>query len=311
MANRLCIDRGPQIRSGLIEFQRVHGNLVGLSAEGSLDTLVRQMIASLRRTEYINLLKVRQHALERSDPHSPLFDPLVAADLAAKEGRSEDAVWLVFVATQFGRHSNDKWKLAANVYGSFGQGPVWTEYNYGEGKAAFLAMLQRNTANLGSAAVAGRYSNHRQYVSRKPQSISRTFSEMHDWLLGNGGFAQRINQIHRTQGQNPEDTFDVLYKSLLSVYSFGRLGAFDFLTMLGKLGLAPILPGSSYLMGATGPLRGARLLFFGSTEYPISGKMLQGRFDELDNFVRIGKQPLEDSVCNWQKSPQKFIHFRG
>ena len=42
---------------------------------------------------------------------------------------------------------------------------------------------------------------------------------------------------------------------------FGRTARFDYLTMLAKLGLANIAPGSPYLIGATGPLKGARLLF--------------------------------------------------
>ena len=39
-----------------------------------------------------------------------------------------------------------------------------------------------------------------------------------------------------------------------TVQRFGRLGKFDFLTMLGKLGIAPIEPGITFLKGATGPL---------------------------------------------------------
>lgn len=308
---RRCSEREPSIRDGLIEFQRVHGALPGLQAAGSLDTLVRQMVASLRRTEYITVLKQQNHSPDRANPHSRLFDPLVAAHLASKAGDKDQAVWLVFLATQFGRHALDRWLLCANVYGSFGRGPIWTEDLYRQNRLGFSEMLQQNAANLRSADVAGRYSNHRQYVSRSPASIQRTFSEMWDWLYDQGSFDQKIRQLHRNVGQNPEAGFDALYRSALKNHSFGRLGVFDLLTMLGKLDLAPIVPGSSYLQGATGPLKGARLLFFGDRDHPISGKTLGDRFDQIDNFVRIGKQPLEDSVCNWQKSPQRFEHFIG
>jgi len=47
------------------------------------------------------------------------------------------------------------------------------------------------------------------------------------------------------------------------VERFGRTAKFDYLTMVGKLGLAAIEPGSTYMQGATGPLKGARLLFGG------------------------------------------------
>jgi hypothetical protein len=81
--------------------------------------------------------------------------------------------------------------------------------------------------------------------------------------------------------------------------------------MLGKLGLAPIVPGSAYLSGATGPLRGARLLFGGSVSAEISAKELESYLVDLDSQLAVGMQVLEDSLCNWQKSPTKFISFRG
>jgi len=27
--------------------------------------------------------------------------------------------------------------------------------------------------------------------------------------------------------------------------------------------------------------------------------------------LNVGMQVLEDSLCNWQKSPRQFVHFRG
>ena len=32
---------------------------------------------------------------------------------------------------------------------------------------------------------------------------------------------------------------------------------------------------------------------------------------ELNNELKVGMQVLEDSLCNWQKSPEKFKPFRG
>ena len=95
------------------------------------------------------------------------------------------------------------------------------------------------------------------------------------------------------------------------VYGFGRLGNFDFLTMIGKLHLAPIEPGSVYLQGATGPLAGAKLLFHGNRAFPTGAKRLGDRVDGLDSYLNVGKQVLEDSLCNWQKSPHRYVYFKG
>ena len=102
--------------------------------------------------------------------------------------------------------------------------------------------------------------------------------------------------------------FDRLYRSMAaSVLRFGRLARFDYLTMLAKLGLAPIEAGSPYLQGSTGPLRGARLLFGGNHD----AAELDDWLVELDRDLQVGMQVLEDALCNWQKSPSTFEPFRG
>jgi hypothetical protein len=81
--------------------------------------------------------------------------------------------------------------------------------------------------------------------------------------------------------------------------------------MIGKLGLAEIVPGSTYMQGATGPVDGARLLFGGSKKADISRKSLNQRLVDLDSHLNVGMQVLEDALCNWQKSPSQFKRFRG
>ena len=85
------------------------------------------------------------------------------------------------------------------------------------------------------------------------------------------------------------------------------MARFDYLTMVGKLGLAPIEPGSTYMQGSTGPFVGARLLFGGRR----SAAELDAWLVELDARLHVGMQVLEDAICNWQKSPGTFGPFRG
>ena len=92
---------------------------------------------------------------------------------------------------------------------------------------------------------------------------------------------------------------------------FGRLAKFDFLALLGRMDLAPLKPGSAYLRGATGPLRGARLLVDGDANSRTNPDSLDEILQRLDQTLDVGMQVMEDSICNWQKSPRKFVHFRG
>jgi hypothetical protein len=94
------------------------------------------------------------------------------------------------------------------------------------------------------------------------------------------------------------------------VTRFGRTARFDYLTMVDKLGLAPITPGSAYLQGSTGPVEGARLLFGGSRTAVLSPTELDRWLGDLDARLHVGMQVLEDALCNWQKSPGRFEAFR-
>ncbi|MGX7875923.1 alpha-glutamyl/putrescinyl thymine pyrophosphorylase clade 3 protein [Mesorhizobium sp. ORM6] len=80
--------------------------------------------------------------------------------------------------------------------------------------------------------------------------------------------------------------------------------------MIAKVGLAAIRPPTAYLAAATGPKRGARLLFGGAHDSNISPRELEGRLVELDGVLHLGQQVLEDALCNWQKSPTIFVPFR-
>ena len=88
---------------------------------------------------------------------------------------------------------------------------------------------------------------------------------------------------------------------------FGRVARFDYLAMVASLGLANIEPDSTHLEGSTGPIKGARqLLGDGQT----AGQM-EPRLVELGDHLGVGMQVLEDALCNWQKSPNMFVPFRG
>lgn len=311
MTKGLHKDFGSQLEDRLAAFERVNGDLPGIRLTSRRETLIAQMISSLRRIEYVKEMQNRAVCAQRIDPHSSLFDPIKGASYLGRRGELDEAVWMTFIGTHFGKHRSDAWRLAANVMGSFGGGPVWTAEQFGRDKSAFLLMLQTHEVLLRDFRLSGRYSNHRQYQSKQPSHIYSTFDTFHDWLRSWGDFRGLLQHVHTSCGQEPTVGFDVLYKLLDSVAGFGRLGKFDFLTMLSKIGLAPIEAGSVYLIGATGPFAGARLLFRNDRDYPITARALQPKVDSLDAFLLVGKQVIEDSLCNWQKSPDSYEYFRG
>lgn len=311
MSNPAHRNRRQELLDNLARYEADHGPLRGIVDLAWRETLVAQLISSLRRIEFIRSLLNKDIDQRRLDPSSSLFDPLQGSLLLSRKGDADEAIWLAFIGTHFGKHLKDGWKLPALVFGSFGQGPQWTAASYGADPRGFERMLEANRARLINPKLSGRFSNHRQYQSKKPEVIARVFRSFHTWQFEDGGFDAKVRSIHQRVGQQPTRTFDALYRSMKEVYGFGRLGNFDFLTMIGKLHLAPIEPGSVYLQGATGPLAGAKLLFHGNRAFSTGAKRLGDRVDGLDHYLNVGKQVLEDSLCNWQKRPHSYLYFKG
>lgn len=306
-------DQPTEILERIAKSEEKLGPFLGLTTAKTRQCWTQQIISSLRRIAYIQTLHTRDIDPSRIDPHLSAFDPIKGAIYLSRQGQLDEAVWLTFILTHFGKHAEDGWKLARNVYGSFGAGPVWSFATYGASAQNFVDMLTQNSNNLSNLTISGRFSNHRKYESKTPPAIANTFKTFYLWQTEFGSFRDRIIHTHKKVGQEPQSAFSELYNSMKNVSRFGggRLGRFDFLTMLEKLGLAPIQPGSVYLQGASGPLFGARLLFFNNREHPITGRDLEARVDQLDKFLNVGKQVIEDSLCNWQKSPDSYIYFRG
>lgn len=306
-------DRIDEFVGKIRQIDQLYGPLPGISTAQRRQCWAQQIVSSLRRIAYTDTLLSRGVHPSRCDPHSGAFDPVRGALHFYRHGQLDEAIWLTFILTHFGKHAKDEWKLAENVYGSFGAGPVWTFSRYSANATAFESMLAANAGNLADASISGSFSNHRKFQSKKPEAISKTFRTYNDWQTEFGGFRGRMITTHASVGQEPHAAFDALYNSMKVVFSFGggRLGRFDFLTMLGKLQLAPIAPGSVYLDKATGPLAGARLLYYGNRDHAITGKTLEPRVDSLDEILDVGKQVIEDSLCNWQKSPDVYEYFRG
>ena len=121
----------------------------------------------------------------------------------------------------------------------------------------------------------------------------------------------RFDEALTAAGDGPEAAFGVLYRSMAAVHRFGRLARFDYLSMIGRVGLADIHPGKAYLQGSTGPLKGARLLFQPAGEPKLTAATLEDKAATLQFHLGVTFDVLEDALCNWQKSPAEFKRFRG
>lgn len=296
-----------RLSAELVSFAASHRPLPGVELDAARTTLVMQMVASVRRMDYTSILLKRPIDPARADPASSQFDPERAAILHMKAGRMDEAVWLVFLATHFGKHPRHAWQMLRDVYSGLGT-QHWTWERVSKSPAAFRAWLTNQ-----KGAVRGSFGNHRKYESingDRPSGTGAAVESYVAWVGPTRSHQKRFADLVHESGNDPNAIFEHFYRGMM-VTRFGRLGKFDFLCLLGRIGLAPIMPGRAYLKGATGPLRGARLLFGGNPDAQLKEPLLEDLLIDLDSHLRVGMQVIEDSLCNWQKSPTSFIHFKG
>jgi hypothetical protein len=126
-------------------------------------------------------------------------------------------------------------------------------------------------------------------------------------VRGFGSHQALITAAQQRVGQNPREVFGHLYRELDNVSKLGRLGKFDLLCNWSNLMIAPIYPDKAYIAESTGPKMGARLLF--GSGLTVGG--LEAACSNLSDYLGVSPQAVEDSLCNWQKSPETYIYFRG
>ena len=293
-------------------FSREFRELPGIADPAIKAVLIEQMLESIRRVRYVSVIRTRHISPLRVAPDSDLFDPLKGAVYFDRLGDIEEAFWMVFLFVHFGKNKNTGWRLARDVYGRLGEAQQWNWALVNAKPNGFRDWLNDHQETLsGADGVARHFGNHRKYQSLDAHSPTGTAAAVEtyvNWVRVAGGHRELFLRAQRECDQEPRIGFDYLYQSMNAVASFGRTARFDYLTMVGKLQLANIEPGSTYMDGATGPLDGGRLLF-GNDH--MRRRDVDGLLVQLDHHLDVGMQVLEDSLCNWQKKPNEFSPFRG
>ena len=304
--------RAAALESALVAFSEEQQELPGIDSSQRRRVLVRQLIDSLHRVEYPRLLLERALSPRRVDPHDPeYFDPIRAAAFHRSTGNHDEACWLIFLFVHLGARPEGRWRLIREIYGGLGSW-VWSWARVSTDSQAFAQWIEDHADQLQREGPGRKFGNHRKYESLK--HMERTVGSYVNWV-GPGGHEALFNRARAEAVQRGGDlrreTFDVLYGWMDVVWRFGRLAKFDYLAMVGKLDLASIEPGRTYIKGATGPALGARLLFAGDVNADIPAARLEELLRQLEATLGVGMQALEDAICNWQKRPASFKSFGG
>ena len=309
------VEEAARIEAALERFHKNGRPLPGIRASAHRVAFLEQMMESIHRVRYVARVLERDISVHRADPNSDLFDPIKAAALHARVGRHDEACWLVFLSVHFGKSLKSGWRYPRDIYGALGGANRWDWARVSANPAGFRTWLAASQATMKADGIVRRFGNHRKYESlddSKPRSTGAAIQSYVAWVGPPRTHVELFREALAEASGDARGAFARLYRSMKPVISFGRTAKFDYLTMIGKLGLAPIEPGSVFTNGATGPLKGARLLFFGSTtEGAIKPREIDAWLVQLESQLGVGMQVLEDSLCNWQKSPAEFRRFHG
>lgn len=302
-----------RLDAGLLAFEKKKP-LLGIQSLAARQTFLEQVLESVHRVRYISVIRTRDISARRANPHDEMFDSLKAALLHQRQGNIDEAFWLVFLSVHFGRHALAGWRYTREIYGCLGAAGRWDWASTSADPAKFRTWLHAHQNELKRVGTPRGFGNHRKYQSLDAYSPNGTGAAVESYVnwVKPPRTHDALMQIACSSANNqPRQAFHILYRSMSDVASFGRTARFDYLAMIGKLGLASIEPGSAYIQSSTGPVSGARLLFGGRKTAPLRVCDLDQWLVEMDDHLHVGMQVLEDTLCNWQKSPDCFQAFRG
>jgi hypothetical protein len=309
--NAYSADRA-RLLQGIADYEATHGYLPGIDEPDARYSLVEQLIDSEQRNAHFARLNSRDTDARAADPRLDEFDPLRASIIHRRAGNIDEAFWLAFYFVHFGKSLSHGWAYPRSIYGALDAPPDewWTWERTSTDPTGFRYWLQ--DAQKSITERGGSFSNHRKYQSLdawKPSGTGATFESYIEWVLSRGDDHEAM--LASYHDPNPSEMFDRIYKGVGNVIGFGRTAQFDFMMAVTRLLLAPVEPGHSYLNGATGPLRGAKLLFEGDPGAQATSRVLQERLAEFSRVVGISGDVAEDAVCNWQKNPFAYVRFSG
>lgn len=301
-----------ELDAAIRDYEGRHGVLKGLQSDSERESLVRQIIDSRARVRYTDTLISRDVDPLAADPRDPGFHPLKAAVLHARRGDIDEAAWMVFLYVHFGMHARAGWWYVQRTYGACDAAPSdwWTWKRIAEDPTSFRFWLDDHQADYAAIVGGHGFGNHRKYASLKAwteQGTGAVVESYVDWVLAARGDHEA--KFSSLAGSTPQETFDNAYKSVGEVRQFGRVARFDYVTMLGRLQLIAATPPHTYLVNATGPLAGARLLMAGDKQADLTARQLEQRLAEFSLETGVAPDVLEDAVCNWQKSPARYLRF--
>jgi hypothetical protein len=139
----------------LASFDREKRALPGIQDQANRTAFLEQLLESVHRVRFVEVLRERALSDRRADPNDEMFDPLKAAILHLRRGDTEEACWLAFLFVHFGKNARAGWRYAREVYGRLGENGRWDWASTSASPVAFREWLGAHQDGLKRGGVPG------------------------------------------------------------------------------------------------------------------------------------------------------------
>ena len=302
------LERATQLYQALQDYQQ-STHAFSQTSQRQLTAFANHLVASERQAQYLTALAKRTlvtptyWSTQRANPNSAFFDP-VKAILYWQSIDIAESLWLAFLLIHVGDspqlqlqgNRQSQWQYLRLLYGNFSGAdepskPLLSWATMTANPQVVVEWVRECQSNQ----ISFKFGKHRKYESIK--QLPQVVDSYGHWLADIGGVANLTNGGIQ-QDLSDEQRFAHWYKTL-NIYRFGRLAKFEFLSLLGYLKVLAIKADHCYLTKATGPKRGAKLLFGHYTTDP----QLERLAVQTAEAIGVDYAVFEAALCHWQASP--------
>ena len=264
----------------------------------SYEILALQLIDSVEHENQIKALADTKISSACCDPNSDSFDPIKAI-VFLKDSDYDEACWLSFLLIYTDDSADNDWPFMRLLYKGVGLDIPRLTWKAVTEHSDLVTQLDTVASALARQQPKPKFGHHRAYESLA--QLPAVFTSYIGFINEQGGH-KALFQPNKSN-VDKQSYFETLYSLIRqNIYRFGRLSTFEYLCLLGKMGLADVEPDSCYIAEASGPKRGAKLLFG-----MLNNEQLDAHAVGLADYMDVGYQEMEAAICHWQKSPNRYI----
>lgn len=233
------------------------------------------------------------------------FDPIQLVIQYIREGKTDEACWLLFLYTYIGKHPKFEWNLLRKIYSGMYGNTMWKWENIHNNDEAFRHWLLENLSVISEKAGLGEHHKYSHLDQSKGIAMCRDILEYISWVKESENHFGLLNKA-TADHPDPTEVFQKLYQSMDAKTSFNKLIKFSYLHLISNLEIFPIEPGHPYLNDFILSKRGAQHLFEGKNRKKIPTDQLNELFIALNTHLELsyGLQVLQKALAKWGK--EKF-----